>query len=129
MTVRNACKGKALWNDVDIPHTRSVDWDEDEDVKKFSSSSTNCAKETIDGVVDFSGTIEIYICDDDPIEDILSVGDAGTLKAFEDDDPVNFWTLPSRIEGFSVSIPIEDGEPVSATIRFTGNGVIIPPAR
>lgn len=127
MSVRNACTGKVLWNDIEIPHIREWSFDRDQEVKEFSSSSTNCAKQRIEGVEDVTGTVELYIDNEDPFEDILDVGDTGTFKLFE--DATDFWIVPAIISGFSVNDPIEAGDLVSASIRFAGNGVVTPPNR
>lgn len=129
MGVRSACSGKVLWNEAAIPDVRSWKFDQDEEEKKYSSSSTDCKKITLGGAVDLTGEIQVYINDDTHFSGILEVADEGSLKLYEDAD--DFWHInPARITGISVEAPIEEGDPSIATIRFAlaAGAVITPPA-
>jgi len=127
MSVRSACNGKVLADDVNIPEVRSWTFTESQESKEFSSSSTACTKKRLPSVSDSSGSFELYIDPDIPFEDIIAVGDEPTLKLFE--DLTDFWTIPVIIDEITVNTPIEDGDPVNATVTWSGNGAVVPPAR
>lgn len=131
---RTAKDGKADWSLngttwTDLPHVRTVGFNPTTDSKDFASSSTGGAKQRLEGVDDFDGSVTVYI---DPTNRFdassfgIRSGAVGFIRAYEARTDTPF-IMPVYIDGVDYAVEVEDGNIIGATINFSGNGSITYP--
>lgn len=113
---------------TNIPEVREWSLNTSNDTKEYASSSTAGQKRRFGGNDDFEGTISVYIDPTTRIDGSLNLrrGQFVYLKLWE--DATHYWIAPSLITGVDYSAPIEDGDLVSAEIKFASNGTLVYPS-
>lgn len=86
----------------------------------FASNKTAGFKQRVAGVKDGSGTIEGKWDPGDPATAVIEVGTLVTLTL--EIDATQFYTVPSIIDSFSMTVNLDDGDVVGWTAEFSING-------
>lgn len=130
MAVRTSKGGRADWSPdgvayTNVPEVRVWRLNPSTEAKEYASSSTAGAKKRIEGVDDFSLTIDIYVdatARFDAGSFNIRAGQTGWFKLWE--DATDFHIAPVYIDSVDYEVDIEGGEIVSATINASSNGQI-----
>lgn len=89
-------------------------------VPTFGTSESAGHKVSVGGTKSFTLTCDVVLDDGKRLEDQMEVGDAVTLKAFEDGSVSE--TYPARVESISKNIDINDGGEITQSVSFVSNG-------
>ena len=90
----------------------------------YASSDTAGVKKRVAGVKDYSGKFDGNI-QDNAAADVVE-GDSVTLKLYI--DATHFYTVPCVIESVDIEVDIDDGNMVTYSAQFSGDGEMIEPS-
>lgn len=124
MAVISGKGGDAKWETVGLPHVREWSLSETSNAKAFASSDTSGGHSRVAGNKDSTARVRFYLDTAAELYDTIRVGDIGTLDLYQ--NGTLFWSIESIVETMEVSVPIEDGGPVTIDCTFgqTANAVI-----
>jgi hypothetical protein len=90
--------------------------------KAYTANDTGGARKRVAGARDCTGRFEIQLTESGnvPVEE----GDAVTLELHVDDSGNNYYEVPAVIDAIRAATDVSEGETVSLSIDFSGNGPI-----
>ncbi len=115
MSVSSAKNGIGSWDSQTLTDVRNIDVSKIAEEKIYGSSSTACKRKRLKGFEDETGTFEVYA---DSQGDLPFVkGDIGYLDLRS--TALNpMFAGNALISEIAWSVPVEDGDPISATVTF-----------
>lgn len=124
-TYYEACKSQLMVDATTVRNVRSIRTSKSSAIKKFGTSSTNCAKAAIAGAKDINITFGVVLSAEENIEDLIDVGDAVTIvvKYYTPDGTLaKTRSVPVVISNMSDDINIDDGGEITVTVEATSSG-------
>lgn len=115
MTVSSAKNGTGFWDSQTLTDVRNIDVTKIAEEKVYGSSSTACKRKRIKGFEDENGTFEVYADSQGNLPFVK--GDIGYLDLRSTATEPMF-AGNALISEIAWSVPVEEGDPVSATVTF-----------
>lgn len=120
-----ACKSQLKIDAATVRNITNIRTQKSVNIRKFGTSSTNCAKVAVAGSKDITVSFDVLLSEEEDINDLIDVGDeceiaveyylpSGTLYATR--------TVPVVISQMSDDINISEGGEVSVSVEATSNG-------
>lgn len=120
-----ACKSQLKIDAATVRNITNIRTQKSVSVRKFGTSSTDCAKVAVAGSKDITISFDVLLSEEEDINDIIDVGDECTIAVeyyLPDGTLYATRTLPVLITQMSDDINISDGGEVTVSVESTSNG-------
>lgn len=124
-TFFEACKSQLKIDSATVRNVTNISTDKSVSVRKFGTSSTDCAKVAVAGSKDITISFDVLLSSEEDINDIIDVGDEctiDTLYYLPDGTLAATRSLPVLITRMSDTINISDGGEITVSVEATSNG-------
>jgi hypothetical protein len=120
-----ACQSKLKIDATTVRNITRISRNKSVNIRKFGTSSTDCAKVAVKGTKDITITFDVILSEEEDIEDLIDVGDEVTIVVeyrLPDASLYRSVSTPVVIESMSDEINISDGGEITVTVNATSNG-------
>lgn len=124
-TFVEACKSQLKIDAATVRNVTNIRNRKSVSIKKFGTSSTDCAKVAVAGSKDITVSFDVLLTDEEDIEDLIDVGDEVTIVIeyyLPDGTLHKSRSVPVMISDMSDDINIDDGGQISVAVEATSNG-------
>lgn len=124
-TFFEACKSQLKIDAATVRNVTNIATDKSVSVRKFGTSSTDCAKVAVAGTKDITVSFDVLLSEEEDINDLIDVGDEctiDTLYYLPDGTLAATRSLPVLITRMSDTINISDGGEITVSVEATSNG-------